>query len=84
LVYDIGMCLYAACHETAREVCGTFLHMNVTTQVEVRWVIAPCSDIVGYRRFGGSYRLHIRIERSSETLVPVTSLHGVRTQKTTT
>jgi hypothetical protein len=28
-------------------------------QVEVFWIVTPCSDVVGYQRLGGSYCLQI-------------------------
>jgi hypothetical protein len=31
-------------------------------QVEVFWVMTPCSVVVGYRRFGGPRCLHLRGE----------------------
>jgi hypothetical protein len=31
-------------------------------RVEVFWVMTPCSDVVGYRRFGGPYCLYLQGE----------------------
>jgi hypothetical protein len=54
-------------------------------QVMVFWVVTPCSDVVGYQRFGGSCRLHG--QEMSQQDPPKrwysTSLHGVTLQKTT-
>jgi len=32
--------------------------------VVVFWVVAPCSDAVGYQRFGGHWSLHLQSEMS--------------------
>jgi len=50
--------------------------------VEVFWVVTPRIDVVGYQRFGETYRLHLQGEDFN--LKTVASLHGVITQKTTT
>jgi len=34
----------------------------VEIPVEVFWVVTPCTAVVGYRRFGGSYCLHLEDE----------------------
>jgi hypothetical protein len=36
----------------------------IEIQVAVFWVMTPCSDVVGYRRFGGPYCLHLQGEFS--------------------
>jgi len=33
----------------------------VKIQVEVFWVVTPCSVVVGYRRFGGPYCMKMRL-----------------------
>jgi len=42
--------------------------MMVMLQVEVLWVVTPCSVVVGYQRFGGP-SLKMEATWSSETLV---------------
>jgi hypothetical protein len=42
-------------------------------QVEVFWVVTPCIVVVGYHRF-----------RGLKFLYPITTLHGVTTQNTST
>jgi hypothetical protein len=32
----------------------------VKFQVAVFWVVTPCSDVVGYQRFGGPYCLYFQ------------------------
>jgi hypothetical protein len=32
----------------------------VKIQIEVFWVVTPCSVVLGYRRFGGPYCLHLQ------------------------
>jgi hypothetical protein len=34
--------------------------MALTIQVEVFWVVTPCSVVVGYQRFGGPFYLHLQ------------------------
>jgi len=53
----------------------------VKIQVVVFWVVTPCSDVLGYRRFGGSYCLQ---QGPSKRGYPTAWLHDVTTQKTTT
>jgi hypothetical protein len=43
--------------------------MNIMTlqdipvfQIEVFWLVTPCSVVVGYRRFGSPYCLHLQGE----------------------
>jgi len=33
-------------------------HRKEKSQIAVLWIVTPCSDVVGYRRFGGPCRLH--------------------------
>jgi hypothetical protein len=35
---------------------------TVMNKAEVFWVVTPCSDVVGYRRFGGPSYLHLQDE----------------------
>jgi len=42
--------------------------MAVKIQVEVVWVVTPCSVMVGYRRFGGPWCLHPPEDRGSMDL----------------
>jgi hypothetical protein len=42
----------------------------VIFQAEVFWVVTPCSVIVGYHRFGGSYCLHLQGEEDLEMIFP--------------
>jgi hypothetical protein len=35
-------------------------------QVEVFWVVMPCSIVVGYRSFGGPYCFHLHYEVKME------------------
>jgi len=48
-------------------------------QVDVFWVVTPCSVMVGYRRFGG-----LRQYGPRKRWYPTTTLHGVTTRNTTT
>jgi hypothetical protein len=41
----------------------------VMFQVEIFWVVTPCSAVVGYRRFGGPCYLHLEGEDSSRDLL---------------
>jgi hypothetical protein len=50
---------------------------GVKIQVEVFWVVTPCSVVVGYQHFGGPCCLHLQEERWH----PTTTLHGVIPQK---
>jgi len=50
----------------------------VAIQVEVFWVVTPCSVVVRYQRFRGPRCLYLHPEG------PTTTLHGVTTQKTST
>jgi len=36
--------------------------MTVIFQIEVFWVVTPCSDVVGYQRFRDPYCLHLQGE----------------------
>jgi hypothetical protein len=36
--------------------------MAVNIQIKVFWIVTPCSDVVGYQRFGGSCCLHVQGE----------------------
>jgi len=48
----------------------------VTFQVEVFWVVTPCSVVVGYQHFGGQcYTLKMATALTSETLM---SYHNTR------
>jgi hypothetical protein len=38
----------------------------VKIQVEVLWVVTPCSDVVGYQRFEGPCCLHLQGEDGDE------------------
>jgi hypothetical protein len=51
-------------------------------QVEVFWVVTPCSVVVGYQRFRGSCCRHLH--GPLERWYPTTTLHGFTTQKTST
>jgi hypothetical protein len=50
-------------------------------QVEIFWVVTPCSVAVGYQRFGDPTP---SIFRAKYTSYPTTTLHGVTTRKTST
>jgi hypothetical protein len=62
----------------------------VTFQVEVFWVVMPCSVVVGYQRFGGQCCLYLQGEDSSQEgrrwrqqgplkcWYPTTTLHGLK------
>jgi hypothetical protein len=50
---------------------------TVEIQVEVFWVVTPCS-VVGYRRLRGPYCLQLHTEGWYLTI----TLHGITTQKT--
>jgi hypothetical protein len=43
------------------------------------WVVTPCSDVVGYQRFGGQFCLHLQGEDGAASY-PTTKLHGVTSQ----
>jgi hypothetical protein len=34
----------------------------IKTQIVVFWILTPCSDLIGYRRFGGLCYLHLQTE----------------------
>jgi hypothetical protein len=59
-------------------------------QVVVFCIVTPCSDVVGYQRFGRPCcpylqgEVKVEAARSSETGVPTTSLRGVTIWKTIT
>jgi hypothetical protein len=36
------------------------IYTTVNIQVEVFWVVTPCSAVVGYHRFGGPCCLHLQ------------------------
>jgi hypothetical protein len=38
----------------------------VKTEVAFFWVVMPCSVVLGYRRFGGSYRAHLQGEMNGD------------------
>jgi len=42
------------------------LSWSENTQVQVSWVVTPCSVVVGYQCFGGAYFFHLQFD---ETLV---------------
>jgi len=46
--------------------------VTVDMEVDVFWVLTPCSVVLGYQRFGGPCCLHL--QRTSETLV---SYHNI-------
>jgi len=49
----------------------------VKIQVEVIWVVTPCSDMVGYERFGGPCCLHLQGEDGgSKVLRNTTRFHN--------
>jgi len=52
--------------------------MAVKIQVEVFWGVTPCSIVVGYQRFRGSWKHQDPPKRRH----PTTALHGVTSQKT--
>jgi len=56
--------------------------MEVMFQVEVFWVVTPCSEVVGYQRFRGPCCIHLQGE--VKRWYPTITLHGVTTQKTST
>jgi len=35
--------------------------MAMKIQVVVMWVVTPCNDVVGYRRFGGPCCFHLQV-----------------------
>jgi hypothetical protein len=49
------------------EISEVFTVMKM--KVEVFWVVTPCGDVLGYRRFGGSCYLKIETAWISETSV---------------
>jgi hypothetical protein len=59
--------------------------MAVIFQVQVFWVVTPCSVVVGYQRFAGLRCLHLQGDGSStdlcNLLYPSTTLHDVTIQK---
>jgi hypothetical protein len=57
------------------------MRVVVMIQVAVFCVLMPCSDVVGYHRFGGPYYLHLQ---GPKCWCPRTSLRGVKIQKTVT
>jgi hypothetical protein len=67
-----------------------FVFTAVKIQVEVFWVVTPCSVVVGYQCFRGPCCLHlhftIKMEaaRSSETMVSYhnTTQHPIKTTST--
>jgi len=42
----------------------------VKIQVEVFWVVTPCSVVVGYQRFGGLSCLHLHFTLKMEAARP--------------
>jgi hypothetical protein len=60
--------------------------------VEVFWVMTPCSDVVGYKRFGGLCWFQLQGEMNwwwkqegpPKHWYPTITIHGVTTQKTST
>jgi hypothetical protein len=60
----------------------------VKIQVEVFWVVTPCSAIIGYQHFGEPFSYHFRVKmkvsRLSEMLVPyhnITRRHNPEDQE---
>jgi hypothetical protein len=51
----------------------------VKIRVKVLWVVIPYNDAVGYEHF----TLKMEAARSSKCWYPITTVHGVRTQRTT-
>jgi hypothetical protein len=67
--------------------CGRFVvFMVVNIQMEVFWVVMPCSIVVGTIiseiHAASIYEMKMEAEWTFETLVSTTSLHCVTTQKT--
>jgi hypothetical protein len=61
-----------------------FWHGNITNvQVEVFWIVTPCTVAVGYQGFGGPYWRRKDQGPPKRWYLTVT-LHGVTTQKTST
>jgi len=56
-------------------------HLTCRIQVEVFWTVTTCSAAVGYRRFGGSYSLHIESEGAPKSWYPNIKLYVVTTPK---
>jgi hypothetical protein len=42
---------------------------DLKIQAVVSWVVMPCSVVVGYQRFGGSFTPKMEAASSSETLI---------------
>jgi hypothetical protein len=59
--------MYTMDHPSTR--LEVFTAMKI--QVTVFWIVTPCSDVIGYRRFGGSFCLHLHSEdRDFDPSVP--------------
>jgi hypothetical protein len=56
----------------------------VKIQVEVFWVVTPCSVVVGRQRFETPCRLHLQGEDPPKRWYPIAALHCVTTQMTST
>jgi hypothetical protein len=52
-IHGVGFFVYVS--ETGTETLKIFAYL-----VEVFWVVTPCSDVVGYQRFGGTCCLHLQ------------------------
>jgi len=59
------------------------IFMAMKIQVVFFWVVALCSNVVGYWHFGGPCCLHVWQKGSPKYWYPTTLLHDVTTQKTT-
>jgi len=51
--------------------------INMSFQVQVFWVVTPCSVEIEYIRFGGSCCLHLQGEALPRHWYPTATLHGV-------
>jgi hypothetical protein len=54
----------------------------VKFQVEVFWVVTPCSVVVGYKHFRQRCGLHLHREVRNVTWYTILTLQGVTMQKT--
>jgi len=56
-------------------------------EIDVLWVVTPCSVVVGYQRFGGPWCLRLQGDwrcwqrGTPKCHYPTTTLHGVTTRK---
>jgi len=55
--------------------------VNGHYEIAVFCVMMPCSDVVGYQRFGKPCCLYLQDEDGGNMILLTTSLHGVTTRR---